>query len=64
MRRALVLATLVAACEQGGLWDKPGGTEAEFNKDHYRCVREAGPTDVVLYKLCMKAAGYVLRPKT
>lgn len=37
---ALVIATLAAGCAQYR-WQKPGGSEADFNRDMYRCEMDA-----------------------
>ena len=77
-RLPLTAMLLLGASAQAMVWDKPGATQADFNKDDYNCRKDAinaggtvyygyGVTgrnpDIGMYKLCMQAAGYSLRPK-
>lgn len=73
---AALLGLALAACTQTMVWDKPGLTQADFNKDDYACRKDAiaagGTTyvgfgvtarnaDANMYQRCMVAAGYTLR---
>ena len=71
------LLSLGACAPAPMIWDKEGATQADFNKSDYECRKDAiaaggtvyygyGVTgrnaDVGMYQLCMRAAGFVLRP--
>ena len=38
---SLAASCLLGACATPKIWDKPGSTQAEFNKDSYECERDA-----------------------
>jgi len=49
-------------------WSKPGGTEADFNRDSLECVKESSPTPEAakygiasekIYKACLRQRGWV-----
>jgi hypothetical protein len=79
--RNLVLvafAGLLSACAQPTIWDKPGATQVDFNRDSYACQKDAiaaggtiyygyGVTgrnpDMNMYRQCMIVAGYTPRGK-
>jgi hypothetical protein len=78
MKKILTLALLglLSACAQQMIWDKPGATQADFNRDDYACRKDAiaagGTTyygwgvtgrnaDTDMYRRCMVASGYSLR---
>jgi hypothetical protein len=79
MRKIAVTSLLlVGACASQTIWDKPGGTQADFNRDTYECQKDAyasggaayvgyGVTqrtaNVNMYNSCMVAQGYTARPK-
>lgn len=59
------LALLLCSCTVG-TFTKPGGSEAEFKKDHYDCARDArmsglgaGLASIGMREECMEARGYV-----
>ncbi len=37
---------LAAGCASQTVWNKTGGTEAQFAKDRYQCMRETGYTEM------------------
>ncbi len=60
-RLTVLLVTLASpACTR--VWVRPGGTEAEFNRDSYECHRDSlsFPTyeQWQLYEMCVKARGW------
>jgi hypothetical protein len=69
---ALVLCLMVAGCGPM-IWDKPGGTQADYNRDNYECERDARQSGYYggglagalnmreFFKKCMVAHGYILR---
>jgi hypothetical protein len=51
MRRALVLAALalgIGACATGARWERPGGTDAERQRDEAECASQANRDRSVL----------------
>ncbi len=77
MRRIATLALAglaLAACEGPDIWDKPGATQADFQRDAYECERDARMSAMSFgggiagaieaknfYRRCMVAHGYTLR---
>lgn len=70
----LSLSLLAAACAKPVIWDKPGGSQAEFDADAARCQYEVelatagkllaayGPgSKADLMHKCLEARGYVAR---
>jgi len=65
----VLLVSVVAAL--GGCkfyWSKPGGAEADFNRDSLECVKESSPTPEAakygipsekIYKACLRQRGCV-----
>jgi hypothetical protein len=80
MRKFATTAILlsVGACASPTIWDKPGATQADFNRDSYECLKDAYVASVSeyvgygftqptvnfpIYDKCMVAHGYASRPK-
>jgi hypothetical protein len=67
---------LVSGCAPQMVWDKPGATQADYNRDSYACekdMRQSGYYGSGLvgalnaqsfFNECMTAAGYTRRPAT
>lgn len=78
MKRILVVAVGVLCLSGCGptIWDKPGATQADFNKDSYECERDMRQSGYYggglvgaanaqnFYNRCMVAHGYTARPKS
>ena len=72
----LLTAILLSGCAQPMIWDKPGGTQAEFNQDNYSCERDTRQSGYYgsglvgalnmreFFKHCMIAHGYTLRAQS
>ncbi len=73
MRWAILAVGMVMAGCAPMMWDRPGATQADFNRDSYACERDSrqsgyygsGVTGAVnmqgFFGRCMQAQGYVLR---
>lgn len=73
MKWLMVTLGLAAAGCAPMVWDRPGSTQADFNRDSYTCERDArqsgyyggGLTGAVnmqgFFQRCMVAQGYTLR---
>ena len=64
----LLLSVVVAVTGCKFYWSKPGGTEADFNRDSFECVKESSPTPEAakygiasekIYKACLRQRGWV-----
>ena len=64
----LLLSVVVAVTGCKFYWSKPGGTEADFNRDSLECVKESSPTPEAakygiasekIYKACLRQRGWV-----
>ena len=75
---AVALLVIVTACAKDPpTWDRPGGTQADLNRDTYECERDSyiagGGVQYIgfgmvrstpnpdLYKRCMAARGWTVR---
>jgi hypothetical protein len=71
------LLAVTACAGNPMMWDKPGATQSEFNKDKYECAKDGFSTggsaymgfgvtertfNVGMAKMCMQSRGYALRP--
>ena len=75
MKKLLVVASVALGACAPTIWDKPGASQADFNRDSYACQRDAislggvaygygvvqRHPDLGVYRMCMTAAGYSRR---
>lgn len=70
---AIILGVMFSGCATPMIWDKPGGTQQQYNKDSYDCEKDARQSGYFgrgfagelemrdFFKRCMTSKGYTLR---
>jgi hypothetical protein len=70
---AIALTALLVGCAPVMIWDKPGATQSDYNRDSYECEKDARQSGYYgggiagsiamreFFKRCMISKGYTLR---